>query len=120
MAEDVNLYFSQHFEVERSALDAHGAFDISVVSDLPLFVDPFPLFNSGESSQAPDIGLGAELAAHSTRTIEAADVKVCERGARSRAACCAPVAQVTRRGRPVRSVNAACRPNWTPARMVSV
>ena len=27
-------------------LEAYGAFDISVVSDLPLFVDPFLLFNS--------------------------------------------------------------------------
>ncbi len=30
------------------ALDAYGAFDISLVNDLPLFVDPFLLFNSDD------------------------------------------------------------------------
>ena len=28
----------------------HGAFDISVVSDLPLFIDSFLLFNSRDST----------------------------------------------------------------------
>ncbi len=42
----MDLYFSQHFEVEPKLVDDYGAFDISVVSDLPLFVDPFLLFNS--------------------------------------------------------------------------
>lgn len=42
----MELYFSQHFEVDREVLQEYGAFDISVVSDLPLFVDPFLLFNS--------------------------------------------------------------------------
>ena len=41
-----DLYFSQHFGVESGVLDNYGAFDISVVSDLPLFIDPFLLFNS--------------------------------------------------------------------------
>lgn len=41
-----NLYFSEYFSVDPTVLDQHGAFDISVVSDLPLFVDPFLLFNS--------------------------------------------------------------------------
>lgn len=40
------LYFSDYFGVDPSILDEYGAFDISVVSDLPLFVDPFLLFNS--------------------------------------------------------------------------
>ncbi len=43
---DLDLYFSQYFDVDQDALVAYGAFDISVVSDLPLFVDPFLLFNS--------------------------------------------------------------------------
>jgi hypothetical protein len=43
---DIDLYFSEHFGVDRSVLDEFGAFDVSVVSDLPLFVDPFLLFNS--------------------------------------------------------------------------
>jgi hypothetical protein len=42
----IDIYFSQHFGVNEQALDDYGAFDISVVSDLPLFVDPFLLFNS--------------------------------------------------------------------------
>jgi hypothetical protein len=42
----VELHFSQHFGVDPKVLRDYGAFDISVVSDLPLFVDPFLLFNS--------------------------------------------------------------------------
>ena len=42
----MDLYFSQHFGVEPGILEQYGAFNISVVSDLPLFVDPFLLFNS--------------------------------------------------------------------------
>lgn len=44
----MELYFSDYFDVDPAALDAYGAFDISVVSDLPLFVDPFLLFNSAD------------------------------------------------------------------------
>ena len=44
----MELYFSQHFGVDSSLLDEYGAFDISVVSDLPLFIDPFLLFNSAK------------------------------------------------------------------------
>jgi hypothetical protein len=40
------IFFSDYFGVPRSRLDAYGAFDINLVSDLPLFVDPFLLFNS--------------------------------------------------------------------------
>ncbi len=42
----MELYFSDYYEVDRKVLDDYGAFDISLVSDLPLFVDPFLLFNS--------------------------------------------------------------------------
>jgi hypothetical protein len=42
----MELYFSEQFRVDPHALEQYGAFDISVVSDLPLFVDPFLLFNS--------------------------------------------------------------------------
>jgi len=42
----MELYFSEYFKVDIDTLDDYGAFDISVVSDLPLFVDPFLLFNS--------------------------------------------------------------------------
>jgi hypothetical protein len=45
----VDLYFSQFFGVDVQAMEEYGAFDISVVSDLPLFVDPFLLFNSEDT-----------------------------------------------------------------------
>jgi hypothetical protein len=42
----MKVYFSDFFGVRKSALKKHGAFNISLLSDLPLFVDPFLLFNS--------------------------------------------------------------------------
>ncbi len=42
----MELYFSEHFGIDSQVLRDYGAFDISVVSDLPLFIDPFLLFNS--------------------------------------------------------------------------
>ncbi|MBG6059959.1 hypothetical protein RCH16_003416 [Cryobacterium sp. MP_M5] len=42
----IELYFTQYFGVTPEALEEYGAFDISLASDLPLFVDPFLLFNS--------------------------------------------------------------------------
>ncbi|MET0004371.1 MAG: hypothetical protein ABW087_12190 [Candidatus Thiodiazotropha sp.] len=42
----MNVYFTDVFEVDPEILDAYGAFNISLVNDLPLFVDPFLLFNS--------------------------------------------------------------------------
>lgn len=42
----MELYFSDYFNVDPAVLEEYGAFDISVISDLPLFVDPFLLFNS--------------------------------------------------------------------------
>ena len=43
---DLPLYFSQYFHIAPGTLEEYGAFDISIVSDLPLFIDPFLLFNS--------------------------------------------------------------------------
>jgi hypothetical protein len=43
---DFDLYFSEHFGVDPALLEQYGAFDVSIVSDLPLFIDPFLLFNS--------------------------------------------------------------------------
>lgn len=40
------IYFSDFFEVDPAAIKTHGAFNISLINDLPLFVDPFLLFNS--------------------------------------------------------------------------
>jgi hypothetical protein len=42
----MKLYFSDFFEVSGSELRRYGAFNISLVSDLPLFIDPFLLFRS--------------------------------------------------------------------------
>lgn len=43
---NVDIYFSDYFQVEPGELSEFGAFDVSLVNDLPLFVDPFLLFNS--------------------------------------------------------------------------
>ncbi len=42
----VKIYFSDFFGVEPEILEEYGAFNISLINDLPLFVDPFLLFNS--------------------------------------------------------------------------
>lgn len=44
----MDLYFSDYFKVDPQKLQDYGAFNISVVSDIPLFVDPFLLFNSDD------------------------------------------------------------------------
>lgn len=40
------IYFSEHFGISAKALADYGAFDICIVSDLPMFIDPFLLFTS--------------------------------------------------------------------------
>jgi len=40
------VYFSDEFDVDPALLEEYGALDMSVVTDLPLFTDPFLLFNS--------------------------------------------------------------------------
>lgn len=40
------VFFTDVFKVDESLLDAYGAFNISLINDLPLFVDPFLLFGS--------------------------------------------------------------------------
>lgn len=42
----MDLYLSQYLGVDPSVLEAYGAFDVSVASDLPLFIDPFLIFHS--------------------------------------------------------------------------
>lgn len=48
VADPAGVYFSDRFNVDPQVLEDWGAFDISVVSDLPVFIDPFLLFNSGK------------------------------------------------------------------------
>ena len=42
----MNIYFSDFFGVPEALLEEYGAFNISLVTDLPLFIDPFLLFGS--------------------------------------------------------------------------
>lgn len=42
----MNVYFSDFFNVDPDAIEEYGAFNISLINDLPLFIDPFLLFNS--------------------------------------------------------------------------
>ncbi|MBK8205337.1 MAG: hypothetical protein IPK87_00960 [Planctomycetes bacterium] len=42
----MKVYFSDWFDVEPSLLEKHGAFNVSLINDLPLFIDPFLLFAS--------------------------------------------------------------------------
>ena len=44
--DEIKLLFSDYFEVAPERIEDYGAFNISLVSDLPLFIDPFLLFNS--------------------------------------------------------------------------
>lgn len=45
-ADEAAVYFSDYFAVDPDELEEYGALDISVVADMPLFIDPFLLFNS--------------------------------------------------------------------------
>ena len=42
----MDIYFSDFFGVDEAQLEDYGAFNVSLVNDLPLFIDPFLLFNS--------------------------------------------------------------------------
>lgn len=43
------MYFSDIFSIDPDTLEEYGALDVSLINDLPLFVDPFLLFNSEKS-----------------------------------------------------------------------
>lgn len=42
----LKTHFTDYFDVPRATLENAGAFNISLINDLPLFIDPFLLFNS--------------------------------------------------------------------------
>lgn len=42
----INIYFTDVFGVNKKVFEDYGAFNISLINDLPLFIDPFLLFNS--------------------------------------------------------------------------
>ncbi len=46
------MRFKKIFDVAKEDLDAHGAIDISLINDLPLFIDPFLLFGSDKEEYA--------------------------------------------------------------------
>lgn len=46
MDKRINVYFSDIFEVSPDAIENYGAFNISLINDVPLFIDPFLLFGS--------------------------------------------------------------------------
>jgi len=46
MGKNVNIYFSDFFAVDKGILEQEGIFDISLINDLPVFIDPFLIFNS--------------------------------------------------------------------------
>ena len=41
-----NIYFSDVFGIDPEILEEYGAFNLALVNDLPLFVDPFLLYDS--------------------------------------------------------------------------
>lgn len=49
------IYFSDVFQVEQEVIEAYGAFNIALVNDLPLFIDPFLLFDS-ENQEFRNLG----------------------------------------------------------------
>lgn len=42
----MKIYFSDFFSISPEDLDKYGAFNVSLINDLPLFIDPFLLFGS--------------------------------------------------------------------------
>jgi hypothetical protein len=43
---ELPIYFSDFFNVSRDTMRNYGAFNVSLINDLPMFIDPFLLFNS--------------------------------------------------------------------------
>lgn len=46
MDTNTGTHFTDAFGIDSETLEEYGAFNVSLISDLPLFVDPFLLFNS--------------------------------------------------------------------------
>src|SRR5947208_855945 len=42
----IKIYFSDVFDLSPNVVREYGALDVSLINDLPLFIDPFLLFNS--------------------------------------------------------------------------
>lgn len=48
MANGIKIYCSDVFAVSPEIIEAYGAFNIALVNDLPLFVDPFLLYEESK------------------------------------------------------------------------
>ena len=44
----IQVHFSDFFAVSPQTLEDYGAFNISLINDLPVFIDPFLIFNSSK------------------------------------------------------------------------
>jgi hypothetical protein len=44
---NLNLHFTDFFNIDEERLNLHGLFNISLINDFPLFIDPFLLFENG-------------------------------------------------------------------------
>ena len=42
----MKVYFTDRFDVDPDVLEEFGAFNVSLINDLPLFIHPFLLFTS--------------------------------------------------------------------------
>lgn len=42
------MYFSEYFGIDTKIIDEYGAVDISLICDIPLFLDPMLIFNSSK------------------------------------------------------------------------
>ncbi len=42
------VYFTDFFDIDENTIEDYGAFNISLINDLPLFIDPFLLFGSSK------------------------------------------------------------------------
>lgn len=49
MDTELSIHFTDFFSVSPETLEDYGAFNVSLINDLPLFIDPFLLFNSEKS-----------------------------------------------------------------------
>ena len=47
--ENLNLHFSDFFNIDEKVLNLYGFFNISLINDFPLFIDPFLLFESDKA-----------------------------------------------------------------------
>ena len=43
------MLFSEKFQIEKDIIEKYGAIDISLVCDIPLFIDPMLIFNSNKA-----------------------------------------------------------------------